>query len=289
MRRKGIIEQLAVAERQAEETAVYYPDCDGEPMAENNLQQRAICYASGALRAHFRDRPDVHVRGDMFLYYRNGRPRKSIVPDVFVVFGDVEVPQTSYKVWEVGVVPQFVLEVASKSTHLRDRDTKTEAYERLRVQEYWRFDPTGELFRPPEYGECVLGQRLGAGGRYEALEPGPDGAVRSEVLGLDVCEVGGRLRFRDYRAGAYLRSHTEAERATQRAERAKRQAERAKRQAERAKRQTERSAEEERRNRLRERQLRREAERAQQASDAEVARLRALLASARGERAAGDP
>ena len=269
MRRKGIIEQLAVAERQAEETAVYYPDCDGEPMAENDLQQRAICYASGALRAHFRDRPDVHVRGDMFIYYRNGRPRKSIVPDVFVVFGDVEVPQTSYKVWEVGVVPQFVLEVASKSTHLRDRDTKTEAYERLRVQEYWRFDPTGELFRPPEYGECVLGQRLGAGGRYEALEPGPDGAVRSEVLGLDVCEVGGRLRFRDYRAGAYLRSHTEAERA--------------KRQAERA----ERSAEEERRNRLRERQLRREAERAQQASDAEVARLRALLASARGERAAG--
>ena len=257
MRRKGIIEQLAVAERPAAETDVYYPDCDGEPMAENDLQQRAICYASGALRAHFRDRPDVHVRGDMFIYYRNGKPRKSIVPDVFVVFGDVEVPQTSYKVWEVGVVPQFVLEVASKSTHLRDRDTKTEVYEGLGVREYWRFDPTGELFRPSEYGEWVLGQRLGAGGRYEPMEPGPDGAVRSEVLGLEVCEVEGRLRFRDYPEGVYLRSHTEAER----------------------------SAEEERRNRLRERQLRKEAERARQASDAEVVRLGALLAVARGERA----
>ena len=62
-------------------------------MAEINLQQWAICYATGALRAHFRDRPDLHVRGDMFIYYsRNGQPTKSIVPDVFVVVGDVGVP-----------------------------------------------------------------------------------------------------------------------------------------------------------------------------------------------------
>ena len=114
-------------------------------------------------------------------------------------FGDVEVPQTSYKVWEVGVVPQFVMEVASESTRLLDRDRKAGKYARLGVREYWRFDPTGELVRPPEYGVCVLGQRLAAGGRYEPLEPQPGGAVRSDVLDLDVCEVGGRLRFWDYR------------------------------------------------------------------------------------------
>lgn len=243
MRRKGIFEQLAVA-WPAQETEVLYPDCDGEPMAENNLQQRAICYATGALRAHFRNRSDVHVRGDMFIYYRNGDPQINIVPDVFVVFGDVEVPQTSYRTWEVGVVPQFVMEVASKSTHLADRDEKAPKYERMGVREYWRFDPTGELFRPPEYGVCVLGQELGPGGRYEPLEAGPDGAVRSAVLGLDVCEVGGRLRFRD-RQGRYLRSHTEAERAAQ------------------------------------------QAERARHASEAEVDRLRALLASATGEQVPG--
>ena len=45
------------------------------------------------------------------------------------------------------------------------------------------------------------------------MEPGPDGAVRSEVLGLEVCEVEGRLRLRDYRKGTHLRSHTAAERA----------------------------------------------------------------------------
>ena len=102
MRRKGIIEQMAVAERPAVETVVHYPDCDGEPMAENDMQHRAICYASGALRARFADHPDVNVRGDLFIYYRNGDPNKSIVPDVFVVFGAVEVPLSSYKTWEGG-------------------------------------------------------------------------------------------------------------------------------------------------------------------------------------------
>ena len=97
MRRKGVVEQLTVADWPVQETEVRYPDCDGEPMAENNLQQRAICYATGALRAHFLNRSDVHVRGDMFIYYRNGDPKINIVPDVFVVFGDVDVPQTSYQ------------------------------------------------------------------------------------------------------------------------------------------------------------------------------------------------
>ena len=69
-------------------------------------------------------------------------------------------------------------------------------------------------------------------------------------------EVGGRLRFRDYRKGEYLRSRTEAEQSVQ----------------------------EERGNRLRERRLRQEAERAAQEAEAEVARLRALLVSATGKR-----
>ena len=318
MRRKGIIEQMAVAERPAVESEVHYPDCDGEPMAENDMQHRAICYASGALRAHFADRPDVHVRGDMFIYYRNGDPHKSIVPDVFVVVGPAEVPLSSYKTWEVGVVPQFVLEVASESTHLRDRDDKRTEYRKLGVREYWRFDPTGVLFRPPEYGETVLGQRLAPDGRYERIQPEADGAVRSEVLELEVCEVGGRLRFRDYQKGEYLRSHTEAEQSVQeehgnrlRERRLRQEAERAaqeergnrlrerrlRQEAEqsvqeergnrlrerRLRQEAERAAQEERGNRLRERRLRHEAERAAQEAEAEAAKLRDLLASATGK------
>ncbi len=148
----------------------------------------------------------MHVRGDMFIFYRNGDPEVRIVPDAFVVFGAVEVPQTSYRVWETGVVPQFVMEVASKSTHLRDRDDKIGTYEGIGVLEYWRFDPTGEP------GRWVVGQHLGPSGRYEEIEPGPEGLVRSEVLELDVCEVEGRLRFWDYRRKTFLASHTEERR-----------------------------------------------------------------------------
>ena len=274
MARKSIVGQSVVAEPAVRETAVCFPDSDGEPMAENNLQQRAICYATGALRAHFRDRSDVHVRGDMFIYYRNGDPQKSIVPDVFVVFGDVEVPQTSYKVWEVGVVPQFVMEVASESTHLLDQDRKVGKYARLGVREYWRFDPTGELFRPPEYGVCVLGQRLAAGGRYEPLEPQPGGAVRSEVLGLDVCEVAGRLRFWDYRDQRLLGSHTEECRARELAERARDE-------AKGAREETERARDEAQREWVEAERARDEAKRAKAETEAEIGRLGAMLAARR--------
>lgn len=173
MEREWTIEHSLVAEPPARAAGIVYPDSDGEKMAENNFQQRAIRYATGALRAHFRNRSHVHVRGDMFIFYRNGEPEVQIVPDVFVVFGDVVVPQTSYRVWETGVVPQFVMEVASKSTYLRDRDDKIGTYEGMGVLEYWRFDPTGELFRPPELGRCVWGSASGREGATKRSSRAP--------------------------------------------------------------------------------------------------------------------
>lgn len=177
------------------------------------------------------------------------------MPDVFVVFGNVEVPQSSYRVWETGVVPQFVMQVASKSKHLKDRDKKAGTYEGMGVLEYWRFDPTAELFREPEYGERVLWQRLGPSGRYEPIELGPEGWARSEVLELDVCEVEGRLRFWDYMRKRFLSSHTESEEEKQ----------------------------EERRLRADAERKATEAEQAYRSAEAEIARLRALLVAAKGE------
>ena len=276
MARKWIVKQSLVAEPAPCEAEIIYPDSDGEKMAENNLQQRAICYATGALRAHFRDRSDVHVRGDMFIYYRDGDPEIKIVPDVFVVFGDVVVPQMSYRVWETGVVPQFVMEVASKSTHLEDRDKKAGKYQRMGVLEYWRFDPTGALFRPPELGRCVLGQRLGRSGMYEPIEPGPGAWPRSEVLELDVCEVEGRLRFWDYKQNRILASHSEERREREQAE-WEREEERRLRVA------SERRATKAEQEQAAERRLRTKAERRVADAEAELARLRALLASTRNK------
>ena len=46
----------------------HYPDSDGLPMAEDDVQRKPMTYAIDALDAHFRDRPDVYVSGNLFLY-----------------------------------------------------------------------------------------------------------------------------------------------------------------------------------------------------------------------------
>ena len=68
--------------------AVDYPSSDGKPLAENDLQARAILYAFGALRVRYSDRRSgVYVSADLLIYYEEGNPRVSVAPDVFVVFG----------------------------------------------------------------------------------------------------------------------------------------------------------------------------------------------------------
>ena len=50
--------------------AVDYPSSDGKPLAENDLQARAILYAFGALRVRYRERrSDVYVSADLLIYY----------------------------------------------------------------------------------------------------------------------------------------------------------------------------------------------------------------------------
>ena len=50
--------------------AIAYPDSDGLPMAESDFQRDPLIYAVEALKMHFRNRQDVYVSGNLFLYYR---------------------------------------------------------------------------------------------------------------------------------------------------------------------------------------------------------------------------
>ena len=282
-RLNGTVEQSVVTPAtQVGSTALEvaeYPDSDGEPMAQNNRQLLEIVYAIGALRTHFRDRPDVHVRGDMFIYYRKllqgMEPADvSVVPDVFVVIGDVEVPESSYKIWEVGIVPQFVMEVASGSTSRRDQKDKYDIYERLGFEEFWWFDPTGELMRPADAGNSLMGWRLGSDERYRPLADGPGGELRSDVLGLDLCVVEGRLRFWDYENGKFLQGPVQLAEARVEADRRASDADRRARDAELRAQQAKLKAQEAQRRRQ-------VAELQAQEAEAELARLRAMLAGTR--------
>ena len=196
--------------------AIEYPSGDGKPMAENDAQLAAIHYGIGALRVHYRDRSDVYVSGDLLMYYEEGNPRVSVAPDLFVVFGVEDRMRMHYLVWKEGKAPDFVLEVASKSTWREDLGPKRDIYARLGVKEYWMYDPTGEYFTP-----MLQGLRL-AGGTYvrQLALTSPDGALTltSATLGLELRAQGGEMRFRDPVTGRILLSHSEAEAARQAAE-----------------------------------------------------------------------
>ena len=127
---------------------VDYPCSDGTRLAESDFQLKPLVYALTALQTHFLDRAQVHVAGDMFVYFREGDPGAVVAPDVFVVFGAPKHMRSSYKLWEEPKAPDFVLEVTSRSTRAEDRGRKREVYAGLGVAEYWLFDPTGDWLAP---------------------------------------------------------------------------------------------------------------------------------------------
>ena len=138
--------------------AVDYPSSDGKPLAENDLQARAILYAFGALRVRYSGRrSDVYVSADLLIYYEEGNPRVSVAPDVFVVFGVEDHARMNYKVWEEGKGPDFVLEVASPNTWREDVERKPGIYAGLGVREYFLFDPMGEHYTPRLQGYRLVG------------------------------------------------------------------------------------------------------------------------------------
>ena len=177
-------------------------------MAETDAQGIPLMYAVTGLRDYFRRRPDVYVSGNLLIYYEEGNVHASVAPDVFVVFGVPNHPRPTYKLWEEGKSPDFVLEITSRHTRHQDQGTKRELYESLGVQEYWQYDPTGEYLKPP-----LRGLRL-VGGEYKALAETRmgDGSLEmySPTLGLEVRIEEGKLRFHDSEAGENILTLTES-------------------------------------------------------------------------------
>ena len=154
-------------------TAVDYPSSDGKPLAENDAQLAAILYAVGALRVYFGAREDVYVPGDLLIYYEEGNPRVSVAPDAFVVFGVEDRVRMNYKVREEGKGPEFVLEVASRSTWREDVGRKLGVYAGLGVREYFLYDPRGGV-----PGAAVAGA---SAGRWSVRASGGGGVDRQDV------------------------------------------------------------------------------------------------------------
>jgi Uma2 family endonuclease len=174
---------------------VFYPESDGKPMAETDLHIDELIYLRRALRHHFRDEPDVYVAGNLLFYYRQGDPSGVVSPDLFVVQGIPKKQRRKYLLWEEGKAPCMVVEVTSRSTR---REDLADLYEQLGVEEYFLFDILGEYLSPR-----LQGYRL-RDGRYQALQPGPGGALVSETIGIILVPETEALRLVDAATGEIL-------------------------------------------------------------------------------------
>jgi Uma2 family endonuclease len=221
------------ASRTAE--AIFYPESDGKPMADNSRQFQWIFVLAGNLAALFHDRADVFVCGNQNWYPVKGEPEICSAPDVYAVFGRPKGHRPSYKQWEEGDIPMTVVfEVLSPSNTPLEMADKLAFYDDYGAEEYYVYDPDSNRL-------------LGYGRRGEVLVRirQMNGFV-SPRLGICFDLSGPELvvRYPDGRPFlTFEELENERQQAEQRAEKAKQRAEKAEQRAEKAEQRATRMAE----------------------------------------------
>ena len=197
-------QKLGAAEAKRREDPVPLPN---PPLKVDAMQQFPIlANTEQILSRWYGGRSDVLVGGQGYLCADRRNIRSSPVPDCVVAF-DVDARRifntNGYVISEVGKPPEFVLEVASKTTGRRDYEVKRGIYAEMGVLEYWRFDWTGG-----QYHDVPLAGDSLTEGVYTPfpIEELSSGEIRgySPILRLYLCWVNQRLLFFDHSKGEYL-------------------------------------------------------------------------------------
>ena len=222
---------------------IYYPESDGEPIAETGIHVHAIMCFYGWLYAIFHKTSDIWVAANMFMYYKKGDPKRRKAPDVMVVKGVENRFRRVFKIWEEKAVPAVIFEFTSKGTIDEDTVVKSSLYASLGIKEYFLFDPEADYL-----DQQFIGYRLHEG-EYEKIEADQDGVIHSQELDLRLKPVGKLLRvfnpltgdlmpefedINDYATAAVQRAEQESQRAEQESQRAEQESQRAEQEAQRA-------------------------------------------------------
>jgi hypothetical protein len=222
------------APREQPDLAIYPVNDD---MGEHELQRLIAELLRPMLARFLAERGIVaHAGADQFVYWARGNPTKRAAPDIYVLPGvpqDLVIP--SWKTWETGIVPSFVLEIASEAIS-KDYDDAPVLYDELGVKELVIFDPRA---RPGSRSRRVRWQvyrRLRGRGLIR-VEVSQGDRARSKMLGcwLRAVGTGNAVRIRlalGARGDELYPTEAEAERARAEAERARAEAERARAEAE---------------------------------------------------------
>ncbi|HEX7379281.1 MAG TPA: Uma2 family endonuclease [Pirellulales bacterium] len=258
-----------------------YPDSDGEPVGETEYHFVALWHVYGALAHWYRRREDVHVAGNMLLYYEKGNPSAVRGPDIMVSKGvRGKHPRRSFRIWEECTVPTVILEITSAKTRAEDQGPKPLVYADIGVKEYFMFDTQGEYLHPRLQGFQLIK------GKYVSLPADESGRIFSRELGLVLVADNFLLRLVDPATGKALPTEDEyieqIARAKRAARKAKSEAAEAKREAVAAKRAEDAAKRDEAKAKQAADTARGEAESQRRRAaelEAELARLRAKLPS----------
>jgi Uma2 family endonuclease len=179
------------------EKEIEYPTSDGQPMAETTLHRKVMSSLIGGLERRYADVADVWAGGNLLLYYIEGRPEKSVSPDVLLARGVEKRDRDIYLLWDEKP-PSLIFEITSRSTRREDEGTKKDLYEQLGVTELVLFDPKAEYLKPR-----LQGYRLERG-RYRPIPPNPDGSLDLQTAGVTARPEGKQLRLADTASGEKL-------------------------------------------------------------------------------------
>lgn len=169
---------------------IIYPESHDDDMGETTLHYRLASYLFGALFSFFSTEPDVAIAANLNLYFEEGNSRKYVSPDVLVAFGVSKRDRSVYKVWEEGVFPQVVFEVASDRTWKNDIGDKAEFYGEAGVEEYYLLDSERRYLPMPLMAYRRIDGRL----QFIPLE---NNRIFSPSLNLEIVDTGKSYRLYD--------------------------------------------------------------------------------------------
>jgi len=124
-----------------------YPESDGQPMADNTEQYDWMVKIKENLEILFAQDPQVFVAADLLWYpVPDRRVAGPVAPDVMVAIGRPKGRRGCYKQWEEGgIAPQVVFEILSPSNSAKEMADKLGFYDGFGVEEYYVYDPPGNL------------------------------------------------------------------------------------------------------------------------------------------------
>lgn len=141
-----------------------YPQDRTPDTGDFPLHGDARMYVYSALRFLSKDWPQPHVvEVNTNVYAQEGELHPAFEHDGMVAF-DVNLDSNaSYRFWLTGKPPDFVMEIVTTNSLIRDTEHKFKLYAQLGIPEYWQYDPYEDCLPQP-----LQGWRLWQGG-YAAI------------------------------------------------------------------------------------------------------------------------